>query len=599
MRRNTLSKTIALTLAMAGGSASAMEVTGGFTGWWDQPAQQNHGVILVVSELPDGAKQGVVYWAHYDDEGNPTWMIGQGPIVGDTVEADLFEVSGVSFMQARSTATDAVDKVGSMSITFSDCDSGEVRFETGGSIVGTGGFTISRLSRQPGTTCTGGISDDRSPNEEDLELRATLISTGVIPGASGDTDYEARADRVEFSVEIEDVPPGRYELRVDGIPRGTIDVIDTISGPEGEIEFRSPTEPGKFLLDFDPLDKIVEVVANGQVVVEGILDSQTDDDRDEDEPELDLRRPEGDEVEIEIDLLNSGVFAAGEGDAELELRDDRSEFDVEIEDVPVGSYSLFVGGVERGVIEVVQFADGTEGELEFRDPVEPGKVLLDFDPRDQVIEIFDAASLIFSADFPAEPVADDDRDDDQDDDRDEDGSDNGGSDDDEGSDDDGGSDDGGSDDDEGSDDNGSDNGGSDDDEGSDDDGGSDDGGSDDDEGSDDDGSDNGGSDDDEGSDDDGGSDDGGSDDDEGSDDDGSDNGGSDDDEGSDDDGGSDDGGSDDDEGSDDNGSDNGGSDDDEGSDDSGSDDDDEDDEDSDGDDDDDDDDNDDNDDQNP
>jgi len=56
MRRNTLSKTIALTLAMAGGSASAMEVTGGFTGWWDQPAQQNHGVILVVSELPDGAK---------------------------------------------------------------------------------------------------------------------------------------------------------------------------------------------------------------------------------------------------------------------------------------------------------------------------------------------------------------------------------------------------------------------------------------------------------------------------------------------------------------------------------------------------------------
>jgi len=469
MRRNTLSKTIALTLAMAGGSASAMEVTGGFTGWWDQPAQQNHGVILVVSELPDGAKQGVVYWAHYDDEGNPTWMIGQGPIVGDTVEADLFEVSGVSFMQARSTATDAVDKVGSMSITFSDCDSGEVRFETGGSIVGTGGFTISRLSRQPGTTCTGGISDDRGPNEEELELRAALISTGVIPGASGDADYEARADRVEFSVEVEDVPPGRYELRVDGIARGTIDVIDTISGPEGEIEFRSPAEPGKFLLDFDPLDKIVEVVANGQVVVEGILDSQTDDDRDDGGPDLDLRRPEGDEVEIEIDLLNSGVFAAGEGDAELELRDDRSEFDVEIEDVPVGSYSLFVGGVERGVIEVVQFADGTEGELEFRDPVEPGKVLLDFDPRDQVIEIFDAASLIFSADFPAEPVADDD----QDDDRDEDGSDNGGSDDDEGSDDDG-SDNGGSDDDEGSDDSGSDNGGSDDDEGSDDSGSDDD-----------------------------------------------------------------------------------------------------------------------------
>jgi len=47
--------------------------------------------------------------------------------------------------------------------------------------------------------------------------------------------------------------------------------------------------------------------------------------------------------EIEVDLTNAGVFPEASGDAKFEARDDRTEFSVEIEDVPAGNYDLKVG----------------------------------------------------------------------------------------------------------------------------------------------------------------------------------------------------------------------------------------------------------------
>ena len=85
----------------------------------------------------------------------------------------------------------------------------------------------------------------------------------------------------------------------------------------------------------------------------------------------------------------------------LEPRADRTDFSVEIEDVPEGGYPLRVGGQIEGVIPVTIRQDGSiEGELEFRNPVEPGKILLDFDPRGQVIEVLDGATVILETTFP-------------------------------------------------------------------------------------------------------------------------------------------------------------------------------------------------------
>ena len=108
-------------------------------------------------------------------------------------------------------------------------------------------------------------------------------------------------------------------------------------------------------------------------------------------------------VDIEVELTNTGVFPDASGDAKLEPRTDRTDFSVEIEDVPVGSYGLRIGGETVGAIEVVMLQDGSvEGELEFRNPVEPGKILLDFDPRGKQIDVLDGSTLVLETLFPSE-----------------------------------------------------------------------------------------------------------------------------------------------------------------------------------------------------
>ena len=72
-----------------------------------------------------------------------------------------------------------------------------------------------------------------------------------------------------------------------------------------------------------------------------------------------------------------------------------------MEDLSVGAYSLWVGGVNRGTIQVTSVPGGTEGEIEFRNPVEPGKVLLNFSPRGEPIEVKNASGVtMLSIQFP-------------------------------------------------------------------------------------------------------------------------------------------------------------------------------------------------------
>jgi len=107
-------------------------------------------------------------------------------------------------------------------------------------------------------------------------------------------------------------------------------------------------------------------------------------------------------VDIEVELSNPGVYPAASGDVRLEGRMDRADFRVEIEDVPAGSYDLSIGGEIVGSLQAALDVDGTvRGELEFRDPVEPGKILLDFDPRGQQINVLEGNTVVLETLFPS------------------------------------------------------------------------------------------------------------------------------------------------------------------------------------------------------
>jgi len=372
-------------------------VTRNFTGLWDQTSHESQGFNLQVIDQITGDKVGVAYWFTYGDDMESAWFFGVGPVSGDRIKMILYEGIGIGFLEDNKPGDDRVVEVGTMEIEFSSCNDGVVTFATEIEGVGSGDFPISRLTDLYNTECSGGVSDDTPSDVPISEQRIGLVAAREGITGSGHADFEERSDRTEFSVEVEDLEDGNYRIFVGGIDQGPLIVGMGI----GETEFRSPVEDGKILLTFDPRGELVEVFDDqGVVLTSGDVVFDDDDDNDGGDggdDDIDFGT-----TEIEVELNNTGVFSEASGDAKLEPRADRTDFSVEIEDVPAGSYDLRIGGDIVGTIQAVLMQDGTiEGELEFRNPVEPGKILLDFDPRGQQIDVLDGMTVVLETLFPS------------------------------------------------------------------------------------------------------------------------------------------------------------------------------------------------------
>jgi hypothetical protein len=115
----------------------------------------------------------------------------------------------------------------------------------------------------------GGRMPDCVEDGDYVEIEVDMKSTGVLPGAEGEAEWEMNSSRVEFSVEIEDVPEGNYGLEVAGIDRGTIEAFRMHDGDvHGRITFRDPEVPGREPLDFDPRGQMIQVLQGDQVILE-------------------------------------------------------------------------------------------------------------------------------------------------------------------------------------------------------------------------------------------------------------------------------------------------------------------------------------------
>jgi hypothetical protein len=411
---------IALSILPGAASIAAHEmiVTRHFSGLWDQPEQESQGISLQIVHQDDGPPSAVAYWFTYGADMQTAWFLGVGNLVNDRIEMELFRASGVGFMQPDAPGDAQVVKIGTMMMTFQHCDQGTVDFSSTDEEVGSGSFPIARLTWIHNTNCSGGVSDDFHAGAMHREQRVELTpARGGING-SGHADLEMSAGHMEFEVEVEDMPDGSYNLFVGPHNRGEIPV----TGGMGRLEFRSPGESGRQLLNFDPRDMTIEVHdGQGAALTSGGA-TFSDDDYDH-QHNFDCSVGSGrgggmggggmggghhgedcvDEsefVEIEVDMLNTGVIARADGEAEWEMHHRHVEFKVEIKDVPAGPYPLVVGGEEVGTIQAIDDDGEVRGELEFRDPQRVGTEHLDFDPRGQLIEVLQVGDTVLQADFP-------------------------------------------------------------------------------------------------------------------------------------------------------------------------------------------------------
>jgi len=115
----------------------------------------------------------------------------------------------------------------------------------------------------------GGGMTDCVDDGEYVEIEVDLVNSGVLFDAKGEAEWEMNSDRVEFSVEIEDVPAGSYPLKVGGIEVGIIEAFEMHDGNVyGHIKFRDPETHGREHLDFEPRGQRVEVLQGDSVILE-------------------------------------------------------------------------------------------------------------------------------------------------------------------------------------------------------------------------------------------------------------------------------------------------------------------------------------------
>ncbi len=383
---------IAAAVALAGSASAQVSVTSDFTGIWDQTNQESQGFVLQIVGQPDGSTQGVAYWFTYDDAGNPLWVVGQGPVAGNQISLDFVSVDGPQFLESTNPNARNVSAFGSGTMQFSSCDEATVNVNLDNAITGTGlrSFTVSRLSKVLNRNCSGGISDNFVSSTPAQEIEIDLLSTGIAPGAGGEAELETGPGYASFEVEVDGLAPGEYDLLVGGELVGIIFVERENGDTYGDIEFESPADDDDLLLTFDPQGQVIEIAQNGTVLLTSNPVPQT--------PTITVE-----EVDIDVDLNNLGVFPQAEGDVSFEINGSRREFEIEVEDLPLGDYPVRVGGQQVGVLMMEVDSDGDlEGELEFGNPADDDEILLTFDPRGELVEILDAAGPVLSVRFPNE-----------------------------------------------------------------------------------------------------------------------------------------------------------------------------------------------------
>ncbi|HET7844935.1 MAG TPA: hypothetical protein VFL14_12340 [Xanthomonadales bacterium] len=112
-------------------------------------------------------------------------------------------------------------------------------------------------------------------------------------------------------------------------------------------------------------------------------------------------------VTIVLQMAPATSVSQAHGKVTFKLRPSNAELEVEVQKLPVGTYTLRVGGEDRGTFQVRQMGNNgtTKGEIAFSSPAAPGEDELDFDPRGEAVEVLDAnGNVVLSVTLPAAPA---------------------------------------------------------------------------------------------------------------------------------------------------------------------------------------------------
>jgi hypothetical protein len=171
---------------------------------------------------------------------------------------------------------------------------------------------------------------------------------------------------------------------------------------EGEVEFETnANDADEIELPFDPIGLPIALVRGGVTYFSGIVPTPTDAPGAGEDDEDDDNGGNGNESVTE---LTPATGLSPEANASIQLQIGLfglTEVEVEVEDIPEGSYDFIVGGTPRGTLVVTLVSGETRGQLDYDIiPNDPGELLLDFPVAGESITISQAGTVFFSGTAP-------------------------------------------------------------------------------------------------------------------------------------------------------------------------------------------------------
>jgi hypothetical protein len=240
------------------------KITRAFSGIWDQPDHQSQGFIIQISEDDEENLIGVTYWFTYDGDLESAWYLAVGPVDGNQIDGVLYKTSGVTFLDGGIENNAEVEEIGTLLLTFRNCNQGTAAFDTAPEELGSGEVRIKRLTSIYNMRCSGGISDNTPGDARPLQLEVALRPVDPAGEGEGKAKFWERPGRTDLKVTVDDLAvDGTYLLKVCGEDRGTFEVEDG----EGNLMFRSPANPGKKPLNFEPRECPFEILLDETVVL--------------------------------------------------------------------------------------------------------------------------------------------------------------------------------------------------------------------------------------------------------------------------------------------------------------------------------------------
>ncbi len=127
-------------------------IDGSFSGTWFDPDRSGEGFLIDVTSDPNSSEaRAVVTWYTYNADGseNQAWLVGTGPIIADTILADMAITQGTGF-GTNFNSDDVIRTAwGQLSIKFNNCNSATVTFTSLDSTYGSGSYELQRLTTGP------------------------------------------------------------------------------------------------------------------------------------------------------------------------------------------------------------------------------------------------------------------------------------------------------------------------------------------------------------------------------------------------------------------------------------------------------------------